>query len=57
MPETVAGFNVMEAGWPCGVIVNCDVALAPFQFAVMWASVFAETELVGICATTVELPA
>ena len=57
VPETVAGFSVMEAGWPCGVIVSCDVALAPFQLAVMWASVFAETEFVGTCATTVELPA
>ena len=57
VPETVDGVNVIESGWPCGVIVSCDATLAPFQLAVMLASVFAETELVGICATAVELPA
>src|SRR6202008_4313970 len=56
-PLIVAGLSVMEEGWPCGVSVNCDCALVPFQFAVIVARVFAATEFVGTATANVELPA
>jgi len=56
-PLTEAGLNAMDAGCPWGVIVSCDCVLAPFQPAVMLASVFAATWLVGIESETDESPA
>jgi hypothetical protein len=56
LPVMDAGLSEMEAGWPCGVSINCDCTLAPFHPAVMLAGVFAATLLVGIATETVELP-